>query len=166
MKAEIPSNLSIKKVLVVVVPALLIGFGIYYFTESWIYGLIAFFALILYIPFIKGYSANKSYLRYLSKFGEDYRSSYSQKIYESSIYGFVPASGRYNHCSVYADEKGIVISKKSVKRFIPWGLVVGHKIHENPKSQFIELNIGDLTSENRLVIPWGKDFSAFLPVHS
>ena len=166
MKYALPAKLSITKILNSFLPSIAAGGVTYYFLESVAFSICTFAVIFLSLPLIKGWRSNNSYKNHIAKFGYDFSAEYTPEIYEASIYGFVPSTNRYINCSVYVDEKGIIISKKSVKRCIPWDLVVGSRIHNNERSKYIELNVKDLSTDNRLLIPWASEFSCFLPKNS
>ncbi len=166
MRLSLPQDIKAFRVLVSTLPPFVLAGGIFLITGSLIFSILAFILSLVVIPLVKGRKFNKQYRAYIAGFGSDYSEAYTSDIYNNSIYGYVPFKGRYAHCSIYADENGVVISKTAIKRYIPWDSVVRHRIHNNQRGKYIELNLGNLSAENRLFIPWAKEFSCYLPSNS
>lgn len=163
MKFDESINFNHRKLVTRILIAVILSGAMYVTTNSIAIAAISSLIFIIVIPIAKGRRANKSYQNYLSSFGEDFSSEYNKEIYNASIYGFVPSENRVVHCSVFANESGIIISKMSVKRFIPWASAIKHKIYKNRTGKYIELNINNLTTKSRLLIPWSEEFSHLLP---
>lgn len=166
MEFEISQKKNLLRLFAILLIALGVGITLFLFTSNILISFLPLVFLMLLPPLIR-FRYNRKYREYLSKFGEDYAQGFeAEGIYDKSMYGFVPFEGHWSHCSVYADESGIVISRLSTKRFISWNKVGGYKVHNNENGKYLELNVRNSNQDRILFIPWFPRFSKYLPVSS
>ena len=163
MKVHVPNQINAFGLVTKVAILLALGYGAFTMTGSIWLGALSFIVLLVAIPVIKRYSINRQFSKYLKGFGEEFTKEYSQEIFDASIMGFIPFNEQNMHCSIFADESGIMVSKRSTKRHIPWSSIVGHKNKEYLGHPVLELNLINYENSNRLAIPWAEKFSKYLP---
>lgn len=166
MKLEVTQKINLIKLALLMVLVLGLAVATFCQTDSYLYSVLILLSAV-FLPYLKGYRYNKEFRQYLLAFGEDYSEDYDREdIWDKSVRGFVPFGKRFAHCNVYANEKGVILSKLSTKRYIPWTSVAGYKVHSNENGVYAEFNVGDFKPENILFSPWSERFSCCLPKNS
>lgn len=161
MKANVPKNINIVKVITKLAIQGVAGVAAYYFTDSVVIGLIVYIVVLLVSPLLIRAKLNNKYKRYLEKFGEEFGGEFTDQIYESSIMGFIPFDQKVVSCFVYADDLGVLIRKRSVKRFLMWKNIVNYELMECMGQPVVEFTIQTQDNTKKLVIPWCKEFSEY-----
>ncbi|WNO09537.1 hypothetical protein [Teredinibacter sp. KSP-S5-2] len=162
MLVQWPNEKNLIKMMVKLLPNFAIGYLVYYVSENVLFGVLVFILMLVVVVKVKRYSLNSQFIKYLERIGEEFGGDYSLKLHESEIMGFVPFNGQYAHCSVYADESGIVLRKRRIKRYIPWSSVLNYQLKRYLGHSIIELSLKSREENDRVIVPWNDKFNEYL----
>lgn len=162
MLIQWPKEKNYIKMTVKLLPHFATGCLVYYVSENLWFGVLALIFMLFLNVKVARYSLNSQYVKHLKRIGEEFLGEYPLNLRESAIMGFIPFNGQHMHCFVYVDESGIVLRKRSIKRIIPWSLVLNYQLKRHLGYSIIELSLKDWETNDRVIIPWNDKFNKYL----
>lgn len=157
MKLVSPFNLSASRISSSLAGAVLIALGVYVLSGAVWVSVLAGLLTIPALVILKRSRLNRRHRNHLSQFGQPFDGDVTNEIFDESVVGFVPFEGQAAHVIVFADERGILIRKRGIRRLIPWETIAGVSFKQFGSNAVAELNIGSLESADRLMLPWPQE---------
>ena len=96
-------------------------------------------------------------------FGEPIDGKEIESLEERTVLGAIPFRGKAVSCVLCVHDEGLVVGRGFFYTLIKWGNIFSFKNQHFLGNPVIEISVGSMESQNRIIVPWRINFNEYLP---